>query len=58
MQAVVFSAPETAAIERVPDPACKPDEVVVQVGATGICGTDLHIYRNKYMSEFPVIPGH
>jgi len=30
----------------------------VQVGATGICGTDLHIYRNEYMSDFPVIPGH
>jgi 2-desacetyl-2-hydroxyethyl bacteriochlorophyllide A dehydrogenase len=58
MQAVVFTAPETAVIERVPDPACKPDEVVVQVGATGICGTDLHIYRNEYMSDFPVIPGH
>jgi 2-desacetyl-2-hydroxyethyl bacteriochlorophyllide A dehydrogenase len=58
MQAVVFTAPETAVIERIPDPACKPDEVVVQVAATGICGTDLHIYRNEYMSDFPVIPGH
>ncbi len=58
MQAVVFTAPETAVIEQVPDPACKPDEVVVQVGATGICGTDLHIYHNEYMSDFPVIPGH
>src|SRR5512139_3126154 len=58
MQAVVFTAPETAVIEQVPDPVCKPDEVVVQVGATGICGTDLHIYRNEYMSDFPVIPGH
>jgi 2-desacetyl-2-hydroxyethyl bacteriochlorophyllide A dehydrogenase len=25
---------------------------------TGICGTDLHIYRNEYMSRFPLIPGH
>lgn len=58
MQAVVFTAPEMAAIERVADPACRPDEVVVQVGATGICGTDLHIYHNEYMSDFPVIPGH
>ena len=58
MQAVVFTAPETATIERVPDPTCKPDEIVVRVGVTGICGTDLHIYRNEYMSDFPVIPGH
>jgi 2-desacetyl-2-hydroxyethyl bacteriochlorophyllide A dehydrogenase len=58
MQAVVFPAPETAVVERVPDPSCKPDEVVVRVGATGICGTDLHIFHNEYMSKFPVIPGH
>ena len=58
MQAVVFPAPETVVVERVPDPGCRPDEVVVKVAATGICGTDLHIYRNEYMSDFPVIPGH
>ena len=58
MQAVVFPAPETVSIESVPDPAPQRDEVVVQVAASGLCGTDLHIYRNEYMSDFPVIPGH
>ncbi len=58
MQAVVFTSPETIAIEQVPDPSCQPDEVVVQVTASGICGTDVHIYRNEYMSDFPLIPGH
>ena len=58
MQAVVFTAAETAAVERVPDPTCQPGEVVVQVARTGICGTDVHIYHNEYMSDFPVIPGH
>ncbi len=58
MQAVLFPAPETIAIERVPDPACAPDEVIVQVARCGICGTDVHIYRNEYMSAFPLIPGH
>jgi threonine dehydrogenase-like Zn-dependent dehydrogenase len=24
----------------------------------GICGTDLHIYHNEYLSSFPLIPGH
>lgn len=57
MQAVVFPAPHTIAIEKVADPSCKPDEVIVQVAATGICGTDLHIYRNEYMSRFPLIAG-
>ena len=58
MHAVVFPAPETVSVERVPDPAPQRDEVVVQVAASGLCGTDLHIYRNEYMSDFPVIPGH
>ena len=58
MHAVVFPAPETVSVERVPDPAPRRDEVVVQVAVSGLCGTDLHIYRNEYMSHFPVIPGH
>ncbi|MEW5957550.1 MAG: zinc-dependent alcohol dehydrogenase family protein [Chloroflexota bacterium] len=58
MQAVVFPAPETIAIEQVSDPTCGPEEVIVQVARVGICGTDLHIYRNEYMSDFPLIPGH
>ncbi|HQY92295.1 zinc-dependent alcohol dehydrogenase family protein [Caldilinea sp.] len=58
MQAVLFPAPESIRIERVPDPTCAADEVIVQVARCGICGTDVHIYRNEYMSNFPVIPGH
>jgi 2-desacetyl-2-hydroxyethyl bacteriochlorophyllide A dehydrogenase len=58
MKAVIFPAPETVSVERVPDPAPQRGEVIVQVAASGLCGTDLHIYRNEYMSDFPVIPGH
>ena len=58
MRAVVFPAPESVALEHVDDPVCAPDEVIVQVSLAGICGTDLHIYRNEYMSSFPLIPGH
>lgn len=58
MQAVIFPEPEAISVERVPDPACAPDEVIVKVARCGICGTDVHIYRNEYMSHFPVIPGH
>ncbi len=58
MKAVVFSAPETIEVTSVPDPVCAPDEVIVRVARAGICGTDIHIYRNEYMSQFPLIPGH
>ena len=58
MEAVIFPAAEAIAVEDVADPACGPEEVVVQVATAGICGTDVHIYRNEYMSDFPLIPGH
>ncbi|MCG8352153.1 MAG: zinc-dependent alcohol dehydrogenase family protein [Chloroflexales bacterium] len=58
MRAVIFTAPETVVVTDVPEPACGPDEVVIQVARAGLCGTDLHIYRNEYLSNFPLIPGH
>ena len=58
MQAVIFPQAESIAVERVPDPTPARDEVIVQVARCGICGTDVHIYRNEYMSDFPLIPGH
>jgi 2-desacetyl-2-hydroxyethyl bacteriochlorophyllide A dehydrogenase len=58
MKAVVFTAAESIRVTNVPDPTCGPDDVVVAVRSAGICGTDLHIYRNEYMSSFPLIPGH
>ncbi len=58
MRAVVFPQPETISVETVADPVCAPDGVVVRVATCGICGTDVHIYRNEYMSQFPLIPGH
>ena len=58
MQAVVFPAPETVFVDQIPETACSPEEVIVQVATCGLCGTDLHIYRNEYMSDFPLVPGH
>lgn len=58
MKAVVFPAAETIGVEDVPDPTPSEDEIVVKVARSGICGTDLHIYHNEYMSDFPLIPGH
>jgi L-iditol 2-dehydrogenase len=41
-----------------PEPRSGPGEVVVEVAAAGICGTDLHIYDGDYATEFPVTMGH
>jgi len=32
--------------------------VLIEVKASGICGTDIHIFRGEYLGTYPVIPGH
>ena len=58
MKAVVFPEAQQLEIQQVPDPEYGSDEVIVEVTSCGICGTDLHIFRAEYMSDFPLIPGH
>jgi 2-desacetyl-2-hydroxyethyl bacteriochlorophyllide A dehydrogenase len=58
MQAAIFTAPETVVLDDIPEPTCGSADVVIQVNTVGLCGTDLHIYRNEYLSQFPVIGGH
>jgi 2-desacetyl-2-hydroxyethyl bacteriochlorophyllide A dehydrogenase len=43
----------------VPDPAPRPGHAVVQVGACGICGSDLNIAAGLFPpTPFPIVPGH
>jgi D-arabinitol dehydrogenase (NADP+) len=58
MKSVVIQRPnEISVLERnVPEPGT--GQLMIQVMASGICGTDLHIYRGEYMGSYPVIPGH
>mgnify|MGYP000069114492 CR=1 FL=1 len=42
----------------IPEPQPGPGTVKVKVKATGICGTDLHIYRDEFPSIPPVVLGH
>jgi D-arabinitol dehydrogenase (NADP+) len=58
MESVVIKKPkDIQVVERdIPEPG--PGEVLIQVMASGICGTDVHIYQGEYLGEYPVIPGH
>jgi 2-desacetyl-2-hydroxyethyl bacteriochlorophyllide A dehydrogenase len=59
MKAVVLQRPHEAVVEEVPTPTPGPGEVVINVKACGICGTDLHIFDGEFPpSPFPLIPGH
>ena len=46
MKALVKPKPEPGLwLEEQPSPAIGPDDVLVKVHKTGICGTDMHIYN-------------
>ena len=45
-------------VRDIPEPTPGRGEVVIQVKVAGICGTDLHIYKDEYSSRPPVVLGH
>jgi L-iditol 2-dehydrogenase len=45
-------------VRDVPEPQPGPGEVKIAVKNAGICGTDLHIYHDEFMSNPPVVMGH
>jgi L-iditol 2-dehydrogenase len=40
----------------VPDPG--PDEVLLRVELSGVCGSDVHMWQHGLDLEYPVLPGH
>jgi 2-desacetyl-2-hydroxyethyl bacteriochlorophyllide A dehydrogenase len=58
MQAAIITGPNSVEIAEVPDPTPTSGEVVIEVAASGICGTDVEIFDGKYRASLPVIPGH
>ena len=59
MKAVRKTQPGPGAqLTQVPIPKIKPDEVLVKVRATTICGTDSHIWREEYPVANGRIVGH
>jgi 2-desacetyl-2-hydroxyethyl bacteriochlorophyllide A dehydrogenase len=59
MRAVTFQAPGEVRVEERPDPEpVAADDAVIRVEATGICGSDLHIYHGRVQIEPGFIIGH
>lgn len=63
MKALIKSAPETGIwMEEVPVPSVGPNDVLIKVKKTAICGTDIHIYNwddwAKAHIKVPLIVGH
>ena len=62
MRASVLTGVKTLSIEQVPTPPRASDEVLVEVTAVGVCGSDTHYYRHGRIGDFvvtdPLILGH
>ncbi len=53
MKAARFYGGKDIRLEVLPDPVPKQNEVLVQVAATGICGSDLHGYHAENPKQLP-----
>jgi len=59
MRAVTFQAPGEVLVEDVPEPELeRPDDAIVEVQASGICGSDLHIFHGRVPVERGFTIGH
>ncbi len=62
MRAAVLHAPRDLRYEQVPVPSTRPDEVLVRITTNGLCGSDIHFFKEGKLGPFvvdrPYIPGH
>ncbi|MHB9754499.1 zinc-dependent alcohol dehydrogenase family protein [Streptomyces sp. BYX5S] len=58
MKAAIVESVGKVVVGEVPDPTPGPRDVIVEVAACGLCGTDLHILQGEFAPTLPVVPGH
>jgi L-gulonate 5-dehydrogenase len=59
MRAVIIDSPKKMRIGEIPRPTPKENEVLVKIGAAGVCAGDLHIYTGKSpYATYPCVGGH
>ena len=59
MRAVVYKGPYKVAVEQVPDPKIQhPNDAIVRITSTCICGSDLHMYEGRTAAQPGLIFGH
>src|SRR5215207_2182963 len=59
MRAVTFQAPGEVRVDEVTEPQLlATDDAIVRVEASGICGSDLHIYHGRVQIEPGFVIGH
>lgn len=62
LRAAVMTAVDTTVVETRPVPVLAPHEVLVEIRAVGVCGSDVHWYRDGRIGstrvEDPLVLGH
>ncbi len=59
MKAVVYKEPFKVAVETVPDPKIQsPNDVLVRITSSAICGSDLHMYEGRTAAKTGIVFGH
>ena len=56
--ATIEKLSEPLAIRDVEVPVPGPGQVRIRMRASGICGTDIHVWRGHFPVELPIVPGH
>ena len=58
MKAMVLRAPNDLALSDVAPPEVPAGHVLVRITNSGLCGTDLKIYKGAIPAQYPLIMGH
>jgi 2-desacetyl-2-hydroxyethyl bacteriochlorophyllide A dehydrogenase len=58
LRAVVLEAPESLALTEREEVRAGSGEVLIDISATGICGTDVSIFAGKIPVQHPLVMGH
>ncbi len=59
MKAILCESSSTVRVANLPDPEAGIGEVLIQVGACNLCGSDLHMAEIKdFELPYPFVPGH
>ncbi|MGA2159588.1 MAG: zinc-binding dehydrogenase [Dehalococcoidia bacterium] len=58
MKAAVFYGAKDFRIENVEDPKIETEDILIKVRAAGICGSDLHAYKEGLFSRRGFVMGH
>lgn len=58
MKAALFAGINKLSVEELSLPEINDDDIVVKIGACGVCGTDFHIINGNAPAKAPLIIGH